>query len=93
MIRSFRDKLTQSISDGSVRKGFPADLVRRAQQLLTVLDVATSIEDLRSPPGNRLEKLAGDREGQYSVRINKQWRICFRWTEAGPEQVEITDYH
>lgn len=93
MIRSFKDKLTASIDDGSVKKGFPADLVRRAQQLLTVLDAATTVEDLRSPPGNRLEKLSGDRQGQYSIRINKQWRICFTWTEAGPDSVEITDYH
>ncbi|WP_105429023.1 MULTISPECIES: type II toxin-antitoxin system RelE/ParE family toxin [Neorhizobium] len=93
MIRSYKDKLTRSIDDGTVRKGFPPDLVRRAQQLLTVLNAATSLEDLRSPPGNRLEKLSGDREGQYSIRINKQWRICFVWTEAGPEEVEIADYH
>ena len=93
MIRSFADSLTQTVADGSVRKGFPADLVRRAQQLLTLVDAATSIEDLRSPPGNRLEKLTGDRQGQHSIRVNKQWRICFRWTEAGPEDVEITDYH
>ena len=93
MIRSFRDKLTRSIDDGSVRKGFPADLVRRAQQLLVLLDAAKDLNDLRSPPGNRLEKLSGDRQGQYSIRINSQWRICFVWTEAGPEHVEIADYH
>lgn len=93
MIRSFKDKLTQAIDDGSVRKGFPADLLRWAQLLLAVLDAATSLEDLRSPPGNRLEKLSGDRAGQHSIRINKQWRIGFRWTDAGPEDVEITDYH
>lgn len=93
MIRSFKDKLTRSIDDGSVRKGFPADLVRRAQQLLVLLDAAKELADLRSPPGNRLEKLSGDRQGQYSIRINNQWRICFVWTEAGPEHVEITDYH
>ncbi len=93
MIRSFKDKLTRSIDDGSVRKGFPADLVRRAQQLLALLDAARDLNDLRSPPGNRLEKLSGDRQGQHSVRINDQWRICFVWTEAGPEHVEITDYH
>ncbi len=93
MIRSFRDKLTRSIDDGSVRKGFPADVVRRAQQLLVLLDAAKDLNDLRSPPGNRLEKLSGDRQGQYSIRINSQWRICFVWTEAGPEHVEITDYH
>ena len=93
MIRSYKDKLSQSIADGSVRKGFPADLVRRAQLVLAVLNAAADINDLRSPPGNRLEKLAGDREGQYSVRINKQWRICFVWTDSGPDDVEVTDYH
>lgn len=93
MIRSFKNKLTASIDDGSVKKGFPADLIRRAQQLLTILDASTTVDDLRSPPGNRLEKLSGDREGPYSIRINKQWRICFVWTDAGPESVEITDYH
>jgi proteic killer suppression protein len=93
MIRSFKDKRTRSIDDGSIRKGFPADLVRRAQQLLALLDAAKDLSDLRSPPGNRLEKLSGDREDQYSIRINIQWRICFVWTDAGPENVEITDYH
>lgn len=58
-----------------------------------MLDAAEVLADLRVPPGNRLEKLAGDRAGQYSIRINQQWRICFRWTGAGPEDVEITDYH
>jgi len=58
-----------------------------------MLDAAEVLADLRVPPGNRLEKLAGDRAGQYSIRINQQWRICFRWTDAGPESVEITDYH
>jgi proteic killer suppression protein len=58
-----------------------------------MLDAAEIMADLRVPPGNRLEKLAGDRAGQYSIRVNQQWRICFRWTDAGPEDVEITDYH
>ena len=58
-----------------------------------MLDAAEVLADLRVPPGNRLEKLSGDRAGQYSIRINQQWRICFRWTDAGPEGVEITDYH
>jgi proteic killer suppression protein len=93
MILSFKDKLTESIDSGSVRKGFPPDLVRRAQQLLYVLDITKDVNNLRSPPGNRLEKLSGDRLGQYSIRINKQWRICFIWTDAGPKDVEITDYH
>ncbi|GAA3459806.1 hypothetical protein GCM10018963_18190 [Saccharothrix longispora] len=60
---------------------------------LAILDAAENLEDLRVPPGNRLEKLQGDRAGQHSIRINQQWRICFRWTEAGPENVEIVDYH
>ena len=58
-----------------------------------MLDAAEILADLRVPPGNRLEKLAGDRAGQHSIRVNQQWRICFRWTDAGPEDVEITDYH
>jgi len=58
-----------------------------------MLDAAEVLADLRVPPGNRLEKLAGDRAGQYSIRVNQPWRICFRWTDAGPEDVEITDYH
>lgn len=93
MIRSYKGKLVEAVADGSVKKGFPSDLVRRTQLLLTVLHAAVTLEDLRSPPGNRLEKLAADREGQHSVRINRQWRICFRWTDAGPEDVEIVDYH
>ncbi|MEJ8311500.1 type II toxin-antitoxin system RelE/ParE family toxin [Agrobacterium larrymoorei] len=93
MIRSFKDKLTASVDDGSVKKGFPADMVRRAQQLLMVLDAAVALDDLRSPPGNHLEKLSGDRQRQHSIRINRQWRICFVWTEGGPDEVEITDYH
>ncbi|MET3615086.1 proteic killer suppression protein [Rhizobium aquaticum] len=93
MIVSFKDKQAAAVADGTVRKGFPMEMVRRAQQLLAVMEAATSIGDLRSPPGNRLEKLSGDREGQHSVRINKQWRICFVWTEQGPRDVEIVDYH
>lgn len=89
----FKDKLTRSIEDGTVKKGFPADLIRRAQQLLGVLDAADDVNALRSPPGNRLEKLSSDRNGQYSIRINNQWRICFVWTDKGAEDVEITDYH
>jgi toxin HigB-1 len=58
-----------------------------------MLDAAEILADLRAPPGNRLEKLTGDRAGQYSIRVNQQWRICFRWTNAGPEDVEIADYH
>jgi len=66
---------------------------RVALRKLLILDAADALIDLRVPPGNRLEKLRGDRAGQYSIRINQQWRICFRWTDAGPEDVEIVDYH
>ena len=78
---------------GSFGKGFPSDLVKRTKTMLTALDAAVALEDLRFPPGNQLEALKGDRIGQHSVRINRQWRICFRWTPNGPEDVEIIDYH
>lgn len=93
MIRSFRDKRTQAVANGTIKKGFPADLVRRSMLLLNLLDSVARLDDLRSPPGNRLEPLSGDRAGQHSIRINDQFRICFRWADAGPEDVEITDYH
>jgi proteic killer suppression protein len=93
VIRSFKNKLTRSVEDGSVSKGFPPDLVRRAQMLMTYLDAASELDELRVPPGNRLEKLSGDRAGQHSIRINRQWRICFVWTNEGPENIEIVDYH
>lgn len=76
----------------AVRK-FHGELLRVALRKLAILDAAETIADLRVPPGNRLEKLSGDRAGQFSIRINDQWRICFRWTKAGPEDVTITDYH
>jgi len=78
---------------GSFGKGFPSDLVKRTKAMLTALDAAVALEDLRFPPGNHLEALKGDRVGQHSVRINRQWRICFCWTPNGPEDVEIVDYH
>ena len=78
---------------GSFGKGFPSDLVKRTTAMLTALDAALALEDLRFPPGNHLEALKGNRVGQHSVRINRQWRICFRWTPNGPEDVEIVDYH
>lgn len=93
MIRSFRDATTETIAAGKAAKGFPANLVKRAVRKLTMLNYASSLDDLRSPPGNRLEALKGDRKGQHSIRINDQWRICFVWTNAGPERVEIVDYH
>jgi len=93
VIRSFRDKRTEAVARAEAPKGLPDDILKRALNKLTILEYATDLDDLRSPPGNRLEKLSGDREGQHSIRMNDHWRICFVWSEAGPEQVEIADYH
>lgn len=93
MIRSFRDRTTEVVFAGESPKGFPADLVGVARRKLRYLNAATNLDDLRSPPGNRLEALAGDRKGQHSIRVNDQFRICFVWTKEGPTDVEIVDYH
>lgn len=92
MIVNFADKDTESIARGHRVKQFDS-FARIAQRKLRQLEIAGSIQDLRIPPGNRLEKLAGNRDGQWSLRINDQFRICFRWTAAGPADVEIVDYH
>ena len=93
MLRSFRDKDTEAIWQRQRSRKLDTTTQRAAWRKLAMLDAAETLGDLRVPPGNRLEKLAGDRAGQYSIRINRQWRICFRWSEAGPEDVEIVDYH
>ena len=93
MIISTRGKLAAGAVQGRYGKGFPADLVKRTRAMLTALDAAVQLEDLRFPPGNHLEVLSGDRAGQHSVRINGQWSICFIWTDLGPDAVEIVDYH
>jgi proteic killer suppression protein len=93
VIRSFRDKTTEAVFHGERPKGFPADLVNVARRKLRYLNAAADLGDLRSPPGNRLEALAGDRKGQHSIRINDQFRVCFVWTAEGPAEVEIVDYH
>ncbi|MGB6229888.1 MAG: type II toxin-antitoxin system RelE/ParE family toxin [Litorimonas sp.] len=93
MIQSIKGKWAKQASKDALGKGFPADLIDRTMALWTILDAAIRLEDLRSPPGNNLESLSGDRKGQHSIRINRQWRICFVWTDAGPEAVEIVDYH
>ena len=93
MIQSTKGKWAANAVKGLYGKGFPADLVKRTRAMLTALDAATQLEDLRFPPGNQLEELKGDRAGQHSVRINAQWRICFVWTPTGPADVEIVDYH
>jgi toxin HigB-1 len=94
MIISFKSKETELIFNGEVSLSYPLDIQRTALRKLRIVDAATSIIDLRVPPGNRLEKLIGDREGQHSIRINDQWRICFAWTEENnASEVEIVDYH
>lgn len=93
MIRSFRDRTTEAVFNGESPKGFPAVLVKVARRKLRYLNAAASLADLRVPPGNRLEALAGDRKGQHSIRINDQFRVCFIWTTQGPAEVEIVDYH
>ncbi|MBO0904382.1 type II toxin-antitoxin system RelE/ParE family toxin [Jiella sonneratiae] len=93
MIVSTKGKFVEVIASGKAPKGFPAELVGRTERKLRAIDYAVHLDDLRSPPGNRLEALKGDRKAQYSIRINDQWRICFRWTDAGVEDVEIVDYH
>lgn len=93
MIQSTKGKLADSAVKGNYGKGFPGVLAKRTRAMLTALDAAAQLEDLRFPPGNHLEELKGDRTGQYSVRINSQWRICFVWTSNGPTEVEIVDYH
>jgi toxin HigB-1 len=92
VIRSFRCPETQRIFEGHRSRRF-ANLQTIIERKLQMLDVATTLNDLRSPPGNRLESLAGNRRGQHSIRINDQWRVCFRWTPSGPEDVEVADYH
>ena len=93
MIQSFADADAERVWRRQHVRRFGADLQRMANRKLLMLDAAETLSDLRVPPGNRLEMLHGDRAGQHSVRINDQWRICFIWTAAGPENVEITDYH
>lgn len=96
MIRSFSDQGTEDVFNGTntarARRACPQPLWSVAARKLDLLDSAETQEDLRVPPGNRLEALAGDRQGKYSIRINEQYRICFRWTEEGPSGVAIVDY-
>lgn len=92
MIRSFKGKIAATIASGVKPKGFPSDLLERVANKLAILEAAVTLEDLRSPPANRLEALKGDRKGQHSIRINDKWRVCFTWND-GAENVEIVDYH
>ena len=93
MIRSFKCSDTRRIWQGQSSRRFPGEIQDRALRKLRQLDAAATLEDLRNPPGNRLEVLKGDRVGQMSVRINSQWRICFRWDGRDVWDVEIVDYH
>jgi proteic killer suppression protein len=93
LIKSFKDDETEKIFNRIFVRGFSQDLQRAARRKLLLLDAAEKLTDLNIPPGNRLEALKGNRKGQHSIRINDQWRICFRWIGSDAENVEITDYH
>lgn len=93
MIESFLDKRTAAIFLGQEVRGLPREIQTTARRKLKVIDAAQSLEALRVPPGNRLEPLKGDRKGQWSIRINDQWRICFKWHDGSAFEVEIADYH
>jgi proteic killer suppression protein len=93
MIRGFKNRLAEAIFNDLSPKGFPSDLVKAARRKIRILDAVTQLAELREPPGNRLEALKGDRQGQHAIRINDQFRLCFVWTDEGPTGVEIVDYH
>jgi proteic killer suppression protein len=93
MIKSFRDDITRGVIRRERVKSLPLEVQRAALRKLLILDAAESPQDLRVPPGNRLEKLAGDQRGQYSIRVNDRWRICFRWSQGNADDVELVDYH
>lgn len=93
MILGFKDRRTEAVYHGESPKGFPPDLIKVARRKLGYLGAVADLRDLRLPPGNHLEALGKDRAGQHSIRINDQFRICFRWTLQGAAEVEITDYH
>ena len=93
MIQSFRDRETERVFRGEPSRRFARPVQRVAQRKLVILDAATELNDLKVPPGNRLEKLVGRRKGQWSIRVNDQWRVCFRWANGEAHDVEIVDYH
>ena len=93
MIRSWKDREAERIFNLERSRKLPPDIQRVALRKMRMLDAAANLEDLKIPPANRLEKLGGDRRGQWSIRINDQWRVCFTWTAGNAHDVEITDYH
>jgi proteic killer suppression protein len=92
-ILSFKNKNTEAVANGRCPKGFPPRLVSVARRKIMMIDAAPALESLKVPPGNKLHSLSDDRKGQHAIWINSQFRVCFRWTSAGPEDVEIVDYH
>jgi len=93
MIKTFASKEAEKLFQREASRILPMEIHRKTRQKLEILDAVERLNDLRVPPGNRLEKLSGDREGQHSIRINQQWRICFRWKDGDCYEVEIVDYH
>ena len=93
MIKTFADRLTKEFYANGSAKRFPADVAKRAARKLEYVGLATRLDDLKVPPGNRLHALEGDRKGQYSISVNDQWRICFRFVDGDAYDVEICDYH
>ncbi|MFQ5683754.1 MAG: type II toxin-antitoxin system RelE/ParE family toxin [Candidatus Binatia bacterium] len=93
MIKTFADRHTQELYDTGKSKRFPSEIWKRALRRLEFVDLATRLEDLRVPPSNRLHKLSKDRAGQYSIFVNNQWRICFRFVDGDAYDVKMTDYH
>ena len=92
-IKSFNDQATKAVFEGIAPRGFSPAIVRIGRRKLNMIEAARRLEDLKIPPGNRLHRLEQDRAGQHAIRVNDQFRICFRWTDEGVEDVEITDYH
>ncbi|PIW99399.1 MAG: plasmid maintenance system killer [Ignavibacteria bacterium CG_4_8_14_3_um_filter_37_9] len=93
MIKSFSNRLTEELFNRQIVKKIPSTIIKSAYRKLLILDAAERLDDLKIPPGNRLEKLSGGLSGKYSIRINDQWRITFRWKENNAYEVEIIDYH
>jgi toxin HigB-1 len=93
VIKTFADRRTRDLFVKGTVRGWPPDVVRRAVRKLEYVDLATSLDDLRTPPGNRLHALKGNRQGQYAIAVNEQWRVCFRYVDGDAYDVEVCDYH
>jgi proteic killer suppression protein len=93
MIRGFKDERTEEVFNGRNPKGFPSSILKTARRKLGLVNAAAALDDLKSPPGNNLHALVGDRAGQHAIRVNDQYRVCFTWTDGDAYDVEVTDYH